>query len=262
MEYLLMTGSTGFCGEAFAKTVSEKTDWQILRLDREFWDLRGPWPHPAVRQAKYFVHFAANVQARQSIERPADFIADNILGTFHVLELARAVRPDLFVYISSAEALGGCEVGYLHEGTALRPSNPYAATKGAGELLTYSYFRSYGLPAIIVRTMCVWSMDQSDPTKYVPMVKKALLEGEPLKIHMRYGKPGVRQWIEVNEFAGRLLELLPLAVPGETYHIVGEERDNIQQAQIVADRLGVPLKYEAIEMPATHEFRYAIVSTK
>jgi dTDP-glucose 4,6-dehydratase len=261
VKQLLMTGSTGFCGKAFAETVSEKTDWLVVRLNREFWDFREPWPHP-VPQANYFVHFAANVRARESIERPRDFIAANILGTFHALELAREVRPDLFVYISSAEALGGCEEGYLHEGAALRPSNPYAATKGAGELLTYSYFRSYGLPAIIVRTMCVWSMDQSDPTKYVPMVKAALLKGEPVKIHMKDGRAGSRQWIEVSEFSNKLLELLPRAVPGETYHIVGEERDNIQQAQIVADRLGVPLEYEAVEMPATHAFRYAMVSTK
>lgn len=260
---ILMTGATGFCGRSFFGSVLEKTSWPVQRINRSSWNFREPWPEKrSVPTAECFIHFGANVQARKSIDHPADFIADNIIGTFNVLQLARVIRPNLFVYISSAEALGGCEVGYLPEDAPLRPSNPYAASKGAGELLTYSFFRSYGLPAIIVRTMCVWGMDQTDPAKFVPMVKNALLKGETVKIHVKNGHAGSRQWIEGSTFSEKLLELLPKAIAGETYHIVGEELDNIQMAQVVADRLGIQLKYEAVEMPATHEFRYAMVSTK
>jgi dTDP-glucose 4,6-dehydratase len=259
---VFMTGITGFCGNAFAKFVQTETDWSVEGPHRSHWNLRQPWPYKRVPQADYFLHFGANVQARQSLEHPGDFIADNILGTFNALELARAMEPKLFVYISSAEALGGCEEGYLSKDAPLRPSNPYAATKGAGELLAYSYFRSYRLPVIIVRTMCVWGMEQSDPTKFVPIVQSALLKGEPVKLHFKNGKPGRRQWIEVTEFSRRLLDLLPRAIPGETYHIAGEELDNVQMTQLIAERLRVPLGYEAMEMPATHEFRYAIESTK
>jgi len=259
---ILITGGTGFCGRTFATIAREMIDCKVQQIDRDRWDFREAWPYAGVPTSKYFIHFGANVQARQSIDRPGDFVLDNVVGTFNVLQLARAVNPQLFVYISSAEALGGCEEGYLREDAPMRPSNPYAATKGAGELLTYSYFRSYGLPAIIVRTMCVWGMDQTDPTKYVPMVKNALLKGESVKIHTKAGRVGSRQWIEASDFSQRLLELLPKAVPGETYHIVGQELDNIQMAQIVAGRLGIPLKYETVEMPATHEFRYALEPTK
>jgi|HubBroStandDraft_2_1064218.scaffolds.fasta_scaffold25281_3 dTDP-glucose 4,6-dehydratase len=260
---IVMTGGTGYIGKTFANLVREKTDWSIICLNHSQWDFRHPWPiGDAVPKAKYFVHFGANVAARQSIDFPGLFVADNVVGTFNVLELARKIKPYLFVYISSAEALGGCEEGYLHEGAEMRPSNPYAATKGCGELLTYSYFRSYGLPAITVRTQGVWGLDQSDPTKYASIVRNSLQKGEPVKIHARNGKIGSRQWIEGPDFAQRLLDLLPVAKAGETYHIVGQEQDNIQQAQVIADRLGVPLKYELIEMSATHEFRYALVNTK
>lgn len=259
---VFLTGSTGFIGRTFKDYLFEKTKWHAYYPTRKTWDIRNPWPYPTVAEVDYFLHFAANVNAKGSIERPYDFIQDNILGTFNVLNLARQVKPKLFVYISSAEALGGCEEGYLHEGAEMRPSNPYAATKGCGELLTYSYFRSYGLPAISVRPSSVWGMEQTDPTKYLPIVRAALMKNEPVKIHARNGKVGSRQWIEGAELARKLLELLPRAKAGETYHIVGEERDNIQQAQLIADRLGVPLKYELVEMSATHEARYAMVSTK
>jgi len=259
---LILTGSKGFCGRTFAATVAEKTNWMMLQLSRSDWDIRKSWPYPDVPSAKYFVHFASNVQARQSIDHPEEFIADNILGTFNVLELARKVKPELFVYISSAEVLGGCDEGYLEEDAPLRPSNPYAATKGAGELLTYSYFRSYGLPAIIVRTQGVWGMDQTDPTKFVPMITNALLNGETVKLHTKEGCLGSRQWIEATEFSKKLLMLLVRAIPGETYHIVGEEKNNLKMAREIAAKLKMPLKYGFVEQSATHTWRYAIESTK
>ena len=207
---ILITGSKGFIGKTFAD-LAHSSNFSPIRLSREDWNIRNPWPRTDVPQPcpDYFVHFAANVKARQSIEDPRSFVADNIVGTFNVLELARKIGDlKLFIYISSVEALGGCEIGYLSVDSSMKPSNPYAASKGAGELLTYTYFRAYKLPAIIVRTQCVWSMNQTDPTKAVPIMKAKILAGEPVKIYTRNRVPGSRQWIEVEEFCSRLLRLL------------------------------------------------------
>lgn len=242
-----------------AKTMEIPCD----NLSRNVWDFREPWSLYVPPKRDVFIHFGANVKARQSVETPRPFVHDNIIGTFNVLELARQMNPGLFVYISSAEALGGCEKGYLGIDSPMRPSNPYAASKAAGELLTHTYFRSYGLPAIIVRTQCVWSMDQTDPTKAVPIMKETLLSGKELKIYTRNGVIGSRQWIEVDEFCARLMNLLPKAIPGLIYHIVGEELNNLEMAKIIAKKLGIKQFFsEPQEISPTHELRYALTGTK
>jgi dTDP-glucose 4,6-dehydratase len=257
---VFVTGGSGFIGRAFISRARERL-WSVEAPSREKWNIRIGWPmhYTVPSNVDLFVHFAANVKARQSIENPRDFLQDNIVGTFNALELARQMKPQLFVYISSAEALGGCDEGYLGVDAPMKPSNPYAATKGAGELLTYSYFRSYKLPAIIVRTQCVWSLNQTDPTKAIPIMKKAIESGL-VKIYTRNGVPGSRQWIHVDQFARQLIDLFPTAVPGETYHIVGIELNNFEMAESIACGLGLSPKYEDQEISPTHEFRYALES--
>lgn len=254
---IFMTGGSGFCGTAFQKAVREGSNWSVEAPTRMEWDIRFPWV-TAVPEADFVFHFAANVKARQSTQVPLEFILDNVMGTYNVLELARKIQPKLFVYISTAEALGGCGRGYLTVNAPMKPANPYAATKGAGELLAYSYFRSYDLPVVIVRTQCVWSMDQADQTKAVPIIKKTILAGQPVKIYQRSGVVGMRQWIHVDGFSRALMDLLPTAVRGEIYHIIGPERDNRQMAKLVAHRLDRELLTEPFEVPARDDVRYAL----
>jgi dTDP-glucose 4,6-dehydratase len=260
---ILITGGTGFIGSHFMQIARSRHE-EVANLGRETWDFREPQPPylASWTSPKIFIHFGANVKARQSVDNPWPFVQDNILGTYNVLELARRLHPSLFVFISSAEALGGCDKGYLGLESPMKPSNPYAATKAAGELLTYTYYRSYRLPAIIVRTQCVWDILQKDPTKAVPIIRDTIMAGKPVKIYHRRGRIGSRQWIHVDEFCNRLLNLLPKAIPGETYHIVGEELTNLQLAELVAKQLDMPLLTEPEEISPTHELRYALTGTK
>ena len=123
MEEILMTGGTGFIGSHFIPFVKKLYSWR--NLNHEEWDFREPWRNQLPDKPRYFVHLGANVNARYSMAYPRIFMDDNVTGTFNVLELARRVMPDLFVYISSAEALGGCPQGaYLNEFAPPRPSNP------------------------------------------------------------------------------------------------------------------------------------------
>jgi dTDP-glucose 4,6-dehydratase len=266
---VFLTGGNGFMGGHFIELL-KKQGVEIVAPTRAEWDFTQPWessdPNVPSRDVPenvdYFVHMGANVHAPKSLVDPEAFVQANVVGTFNALELARKMKPSLFVYISSAEALGGNADGYKTEDEQLRPSNPYAATKGAGELLTYSYFRSFELPAITVRSMNVYSLDQTDETKFVPMVRKAVETGTPLKIHVKDGKPGVRQWCHVNSFVQQLYDLLPVAEPGQTYHIIGEELDNVEIANRIADEIGKPLKVEFIRQSRTHEWRYALQRTR
>jgi dTDP-D-glucose 4,6-dehydratase len=76
--------------------------------------------------------------------------------------------------------------------------------------------------------MNLYDLDtQTDESKFVPMVKKAVLAGETVKIHVKNKQSGMRQWMRGTDFAKRLLALLPQAESGKTYHLVGEELSNL-----------------------------------
>jgi dTDP-glucose 4,6-dehydratase len=279
MGAIVLTGATGFAGRCVVKELEKRKHGPIISLQRKLesvhgqfcpyvWDFCKPMEEKMSRlledvEVDYFLHLGSSVHALRSLENPMEFVENNIVGTANVLEVARRMKHlGLFVYMSTAEVLGGRDEGYSLEDDPLLPSNPYSATKAAGELLTMSYHKAFRLPAITVRTMNIIGKDQTDESKFVPMVKKSLLSGETLKIHARNGKPGMRQWIDVGSFTNQFLDLLPSAEPGQTYHIVGEELSNIEIAQRVADEMGIPLKFELIRMPPTHEFRYGLQRTK
>jgi len=278
MTTLLMTGATGFAGRAVVNEVLTRTDWNIASFQRECgkfeservveipWDFKHPMLEAYMRVPvdadMFFLHLGADVHALRSLKDPASFVETNVMGTANVLDLARRMDVDLFAYVSTGEVFGGRDDGYSNEEDPHRPSNPYAATKAAGELLTYSYHRAFDLPAIIVRTLNIFSMDQKDPSKFVPIVRKALETGETMKLHAKDGRPGVRQWLHVTAFANQLVDLLKTATIGKSYHLYGEELNNLQMAQRVATELGKELKYEFIRMPKTHEYRYAMARNR
>src|SRR5215467_3843217 len=270
MTKIVLTGGTGYLGKLVIDHILKYTDWEIASLQRRKteqvnrveqieWDFRkGYWEPFRAYDVKYILHLGANVHALKSLENPGAFIQDNVVGTYSVLELARSLKPELFVYMSTAEVLGGRDEGYSKPYDTLRPSNPYAASKAAGELLCHSYFKSFDVPVVIVRTMNMHGKTQTDETKFIPMVRKQLAAGEVVKIHTRDGKPGMRQWILGEDCAHRLLSLLLLAIPGRIYHFAGREVSNLQVAECVAAEMGKELKCEFIEQPKTHEWRYAI----
>jgi dTDP-glucose 4,6-dehydratase len=275
MGTILLTGGTGFAGRCLIEDILKYTDHDIISLQRKYpdtttndrvmritWDFREEYPPLAIHNIlvglKYFIHLGAEVHALRSLQNPIPFVQANVLGTANVLELARKICPECFVYVSTAQVLGGRDEGYSLEDDRLMPSNPYAATKAAGELLTYSYFRAFDLPAIIVRTMNLWGEGQNDETKFVPMVQKLIRDGKPVKIHVRNGKPGVRQWIQGSNFARQLMDLIPQAEFGQTYHILGEELTNLEMATRVVGEMRKELKCEMTRISKTHAFRYAL----
>jgi dTDP-D-glucose 4,6-dehydratase len=90
------------------------------------------------------------------------------------------------------------------------------------------------------------------------MVRKQLRSGDTVKIHTQNGQPGMRQWIRGEQFAVELFRIMDKAIPGEIYHVAGEEVSNLEMAHRVAAEMGMELKYELVEQPKTHEWRYAI----
>src|SRR5690606_25587926 len=104
------------------------------------------------------VHFAAESHVDRSIDGPGAFVQTNVVGTFELLEAARAHHAGLddaarrrfrFLHVSTDEVFGSLgDGGVFREDTPYAPRSPYSATKAASDHLVRAYHHTYGLPTI------------------------------------------------------------------------------------------------------------------
>ena len=294
MKRLLLTGAAGFAGSHIVDAMMKTTNWEIVGLDRlsyagsldrlkeyrgnprlkfVFHDFRAQFSASVLRsieRADYVIHNGAETHVDRSLVTPEDFIQSNVVGTFHLLEAARKLEVERFIFTSTDEVFGPAPAGVAYkEDDTLRPSNPYSATKAAGEALVYSYFKSFGLPAIVTRTMNMFG-EKQHPEKFVPMVMKKILGHQTVPIHAsiyddKVVTLGSRNWLHARNQADALLFLLERGVPGETYHVAGVEFDNLEIAEMVAGFIGFPLKkqfVDAVSHRQGHDLRYALSDDK
>src|SRR5258708_35052364 len=127
------------------------------------------------------VYHLAVACVRSSLGAPLDTHAVNAGGTINLLEAARQAGVARFVYCSSSEVYGTTSSEPLGELTAqCRPVTVYGAAKLAGELYTLAYFRTYGLPAMVVRPFNAYGPrepDQGMRAEVIPRFTIRILNG-------------------------------------------------------------------------------------
>lgn len=107
-------------------------------------------------------HFAAQSHVDLSFGNSYGFTHTNVYGTHVLLESAKSVGIKKFIHISTDEVYGEVDDDDddLLESSILAPTNPYAASKAAAEMLVQSYQKSFKLPVIIVRSNNVYGPHQ------------------------------------------------------------------------------------------------------
>lgn len=192
------------------------------------------------------VHFAAESHVDRSICAPAQFIQTNIVGTFTLLEAARAYWQELdsdakaafrFLHVSTDEVFGSLDLGDspFSEATPYAPNSPYSASKAASDHLVRAYHRTYGLP--VLTTNCSNSYGPYHfPEKLIPLMITNALSGKPLPL---YGDgQNVRDWLYVEDHCAAIREVLARGRLGETYNIGGgNEKSNLEVVHMVCDLL-------------------------
>ena len=215
------------------------------------------------------VNFAAKTFVDHSIKDPRPFIYSNLVGTYNLLEQARFYKTKLYFQVSTDEVYGAILDGSYKEDSRLNPTNPYAATKAAADVLTLSYWNTYGLPAIITRTENNYGPMQH-PQKAMPVFVKAALEGRKLPV---YGDGKHRRmWLHVRDHCEAITHLIEKFFDnkigaGEIYHVAGEqELENIELARKILRILGKPEdQIQLIDdrnIRPGHDRRYALDTTK
>ena len=189
------------------------------------------------------LHLAAESHVDRSIDCPAEFMETNVMGTFHLLEAARAHwetkdRPDgfRFHHVSTDEVFGSLgATGQFTETTPYDPRSPYSSSKAASDHLVRAWHETYGLP--IVLTNCSNNYGPYHfPEKLVPVIILNALAGKDLPI---YGDgSNVRDWLYVEDHADALLKVLAEGQNGRSYNIGGEnEKTNLELVNILCDIL-------------------------
>ena len=300
---LLITGGAGFIGSALVRHIIRDTADSVVNVDKLTYagnleslaealaDPRHDFEQVdicnraaldrvfAQHRPDAVMHLAAESHVDRSIDGPAAFIETNIVGTYTLLEAARAYWNTLdhdararfrFHHISTDEVYGDLDdpADLFTETTPYAPSSPYSASKASSDHLVRAWQRTYGLPVLV--TNCSNNYGPYHfPEKLIPLMILNALEGKPLPV---YG-PGnqVRDWLYVEDHARALYRVVTGGKVGETYNIGGHnEKQNIEVVHTICgllDELRPRMGgYHTLITPVTdrpgHDLRYAIDASK
>lgn len=224
------------------------------------------------------MHLAAESHVDRSITGAAAFVETNVVGTFSLLQCARAYRDALpgerrdsfrFLHVSTDEVYGSLgDAGLFREDTPYDPRSPYSASKAASDHLASAWWHTYGLPVLISNCSNNYGPYHL-PEKLIPLMILNALEGRALPV---YGDGlNIRDWLYVDDHARALLRMVEAGRPGETYNVGGRnERTNIDVVHRICD-LVTALRPEGgdrrrlisyVPDRPGHDRRYAIDATK
>ena len=302
---ILITGGAGFIGSAVIRHVIQNTNNDVCNVDKltyagnldslvdieshsryifEQVDICDSQALKAVFEKfrpDAVMNLAAESHVDRSIDGPAAFIQTNIVGTNHLLEVARQYWSGLpddkktnfrFHHISTDEVYGDLEglTDLFTEQTPYAPSSPYSASKASSDHLMRAWYRTYGLPIVI--TNCSNNYGPYHfPEKLIPLVILNALDGKPLPI---YGSgEQIRDWLFVEDHARALYQVLTQGEIGETYNIGGHnEKKNIEvvrrlcelldEMQPRTDQLSYKTLITFVKDRPGHDQRYAIDASK
>jgi dTDP-glucose 4,6-dehydratase len=247
MKIAYITGCVGFIGSYFTEMALQK-GWIVYGVDKltyasnrekleEFKRNKNfKFIHEDIRNLKYLkncdyvINFAAESHVDNSIVDSSPFISSNIEGVRNLLDLIRvkhnnSVDNPLFLQVSTDEVYGDISEGSFNEESLLNPSNPYAASKAAADMLVTSWARTYNLKYKIVRPTNNYGIGQY-PEKLVPLCVYNLLRNKKIKLH-NAGTP-VRSWIHAKDTADAVMFILENGQINEKYNIsAGFEQSNI-----------------------------------
>lgn len=186
------------------------------------------------------MHYAAQSHVDNSFGNSYTFTNNNVLGTHVLLECAKNAGVKRFIHISTDEVYGEVEADGddLLETALLAPTNPYAASKAAAEMIVNAYYKSYKIPIIIVRSNNVYGPHQY-PEKVIPKFSCLLNRGRKAILHGD-GSP-TRRYLYAGDAADAFDTIFHKGSIGQIYNIGSrDEISNKDLCGLLLDEFGHP----------------------
>lgn len=253
MKNLLITGGCGFIGSNFINYFFNlDKDINIINYDAMYYCASEMNVNQEIRESTRYklvkgnlcsfdlvryvlennkidtvIHFAAQSHVQNSFEDSLQYTNDNVVGTHTLLECCRRYgQIERFIHISTDEVYGESMLEEneekKNEESILCPTNPYAASKAAAELIAKSYYHSFKMPIIITRGNNVYGPNQY-PEKLIPLFIELLINNKPVTI--QGDGSNVRAFLHVNDVCSALNLVLKNGKIGEIYNIGSDEND-------------------------------------
>jgi len=248
MKIVYVTGCLGFIGSYVTRLCLEK-GWYVKGVDKityaanddllkEFNQYKNfSFVHCDINDLKflydcdYVINTAAETHVGNSIANSDDFVYSNINGVHNILKLIKNYRQEnaavpTLLHFSTDEVYGDIVEGAHTETDILKPSNPYAATKAAADMLILAWARTHKVPYVIVRPTNNYGIGQYTE-KLIPKVCKYFNLNRRIPLHNN-GTP-IRTWLHAQDTANAIIKIIESGVKNEIYNISGDfEQSNIQ----------------------------------
>jgi dTDP-glucose 4,6-dehydratase len=181
-QTVVVTGGSGFIGSTLIQQLIKDTSLSVINIDKLTYAADSRNLSEVSKNVNYsfyqldicnadkledlinrvnpdiIFHLAAESHVDRSIADPSEFLKTNFLGTYNILQAARALfearpaaKPRRFIHISTDEVFGDLELGQpgFSETNRYLPSSPYSASKAASDHLVRAWHRTCGLPTIV-----------------------------------------------------------------------------------------------------------------
>jgi dTDP-glucose 4,6-dehydratase len=287
MKIVYVTGCLGFIGSYITKLCLEK-GWYVKGVDKityaanknlleEFKQYKNfSFVHSDINDLKflydcdYIINTAAETHVGNSIANSDDFVYSNINGVHKLLELIKNYRQEnttipTLLHFSTDEVYGDIEFGAHIETDILKPSNPYAATKAAADMLILAWSRTYKIPYVIVRPTNNYGIGQY-VEKLIPKACKYLKLGKKIPLHNN-GTP-IRNWLHAADTAAAIIKIIETDAKNEIYNICGGfEQSNIDtiKALLCANNINIDDINNYLDLSCNRpgqDVRYALDDSK
>eukprot|EP00121_Abeoforma_whisleri_P007902 Awhi_evm2s7230 len=253
-KVVLMTGGAGFIGSAVARhfiakysqitvVVIDKLDYcasaknvDVCRSSPNFHFVEGCITNYALVFATLqaykvdsIVNFAAQSHVDLSFKNSLIFTQTNVYGTHVLLEASRKHGIQRFVHVSTDEVYGDVALDSATETRSLDPTNPYAFSKAAAELVVKSYIKNFDFPVIITRGNNVYGPCQF-PEKVIPKFILRLLNGQKCCLHGE--GTASRTYVFVEDVASGFDRVLHYGINHEIYNIGSIEEITMKELAV------------------------------
>ena len=282
---MLVTGGAGFMGSSFANYIMKRDDVCIVVLDdltyasdlsRLDWTGKITFVKGDISDEDlverlfrenafdYVVNFAAETHVDRSIMDSRKFLKSNVIGVGVLLDAVRRHGVRRLHQISTDEVYGDTDFSSeesFDEMSPLRPSNPYSASKAAADMLCLSYYRTYGIPVTISRSVNNYGSKQNSE-KFIPKAIECIKSGRAVPV---YGSgENIRSWIHTSDHSRAVDLILRKGKVGEVYNIsAGFEIRNIDVVRKLLEILGADESLiEYVEDRPGHDRRYSLDCSK